>query len=209
MTAVLFPPGVPRAKRLLDLALTLPGLVFISPVLAAVTLAAWATQGRPLLFRQVRPGYRAQRITVYKFRSMREAYGSEGQPLPDAQRITGVGRFLRSFSLDELPELWNVLRGEMSLVGPRPLLMQYLGRYTPEQARRHEVLPGMTGWAQVNGRNANTWEEKFRLDVWYVDHWSVWLDVRILLLTLWKVLKREGISQPGQATAEEFWGPPQ
>ena len=207
MTAVLFPPGVPKAKRLLDLALTLPGLVLISPILVAVTLAAWATQGRPLLFRQFRPGYRAQSITLYKFRTMREAYGSDGQPLPDAQRLTGVGRFLRSFSLDELPELWNVLRGEMSLVGPRPLLMQYLERYTPEQARRHLVLPGMTGWAQVNGRNANTWEEKFRLDIWYVDHWSLWLDVRILLLTLWKVLKREGISQPGQATAEEFMGP--
>ncbi|HLF81984.1 MAG TPA: sugar transferase [Anaerolineales bacterium] len=207
MTAVLFPPGVPKAKRLLDLALTLPGLVLISPILVAVTLAAWATQGRPLLFRQFRPGYRAQSITLYKFRTMREAYGSDGQPLPDAQRLTGVGRFLRSFSLDELPELWNVLRGEMSLVGPRPLLMQYLERYTPEQARRHLVLPGMTGWAQVNGRNANTWEEKFRLDIWYVDHWSLWLDVRILLLTLWKVLKREGISQPGQATAEEFTGP--
>ena len=207
MTAVLFPPGVPKAKRLLDLALTLPGLVLISPVLAAVTLAAWATQGRPLLFRQVRPGYRTEPITLYKFRTMREAYDSKGQPLPDAQRLTGVGRFLRSFSRDELPELWNVLRGEMSLVGPRPLLLQYLERYTPAQARRHEVLPGMAGWAQVNGRNAITWEEKFRLDVWYVDHWSLWLDVRILLLTLWKVLKREGISQPGQATAEEFMGP--
>ena len=207
MTAVLFPPGVPKAKRLLDLALTLPGLLLISPILAAVTLAAWATQGRPLLFRQVRPGYRTEPITLYKFRTMREAYDSKGQPLPDAQRLTGVGRFLRSFSLDELPELWNVLRGEMSLVGPRPLLLQYLERYTPAQARRHEVLPGMAGWAQVNGRNAITWEEKFRLDVWYVDHWSLWLDVRILLLTLWKVLKREGISQPGQATAEEFMGP--
>jgi len=207
MTAVLFPPGVPKAKRVLDLALTLPGLVLISPVLAAVTLAAWVTQGRPLLFRQVRPGYRTEPITLYKFRTMREAYDSKGQPLPDAQRLTGVGRFLRSFSLDELPELWNVLRGEMSLVGPRPLLLQYLERYTPAQARRHEVLPGMAGWAQVNGRNAITWEEKFRLDVWYVDHWSLWLDVRILLLTLWKVLKREGISQPGQATAEEFMGP--
>ena len=207
MTAVLFRPGVPKAKRLLDLALTLPGLALISPVLAVVTLAVWATQGRPLLFRQIRPGYRAQPITLYKFRTMREAYDSEGQPLPDAQRLTGVGRFLRSFSLDELPELWNVLRGEMSLVGPRPLLMRYLERYTPEQARRHAVLPGITGWAQVNGRNANTWEQKFRLDVWYVDHWSLWLDIRILLLTLWKVLKREGISQPGQATAEEFTGP--
>lgn len=207
MSAVLFPPGVPKAKRLLDLALTLPGLVLISPVLAVVSLAALARQGRPLLFRQVRPGYRAQPITIYKFRTMREAQGPEGRPLPDAERITGVGRFLRSFSLDELPELWNVLRGEMSLVGPRPLLMRYLERYTPEQARRHEVLPGMTGWAQVNGRNANTWEEKFRLDVWYVDHWSVCLDLKILLLTVWKVLTREGISQPGQATSEEFMGP--
>jgi len=207
MTAVLFPPGVPKAKRVLDLALTLPGLVLISPILAAVALAAWAAQGRPLLFRQIRPGYRAQPITVYKFRTMRETLSSEGQPLADGQRLTGLGRFLRSFSLDELPELWNVLRGEMSLVGPRPLLTRYLERYTPEQARRHAVLPGMTGWAQVNGRNANTWEEKFRLDIWYVDHWSLWLDVRILLLTLWKVLKREGISQPGQATAQEFMGP--
>jgi lipopolysaccharide/colanic/teichoic acid biosynthesis glycosyltransferase len=206
MGAVLFPPGVPKAKRLLDLALTLAGLVLISPVLAALALLSLAIQGRPLLFRQIRPGYRAQPFAIYKFRTMREAYNGEGRSLPDAQRLTGFGRFIRSFSLDELPELWNVLRGEMSLVGPRPLLMRYLERYTPEQARRHEVLPGITGWAQVNGRNARAWEERFRLDVWYVDHWSLWLDLRILLLTLWKVMTREGISQPGQATAEEFMG---
>jgi lipopolysaccharide/colanic/teichoic acid biosynthesis glycosyltransferase len=208
MTAALFPPGVPKAKRLMDLVLTLPGGLVISPLLVLIALAAWLVQGRPLLFRQMRPGYRGQPIAVYKFRTMRETFGADGQPLPDAQRLTGLGRFLRSFSLDELPELWNVLRGEMSLVGPRPLLMRYLERYTPEQARRHEVLPGMTGWAQVNGRNATTWEEKFRLDVWYVDHWTLWLDIRILLITLWKVLKREGISQPGQATSEEFMGSP-
>ena len=137
---------------------------------------------------------------------MNERHSPDGSRLPDAERLTPLGRFLRSTSLDELPELFNVLRGEMSLVGPRPLLMQYLERYSPEQARRHDALPGITGWAQVNGRNVLTWEDKFRLDVWYVDHWSFWLDIRILLLTLWKVLKREGISQPGHATAEEFMG---
>lgn len=206
MAAMLFPPGVPRAKRLLDLVLTLPGIILISPLLAALALAVWIAHGKPLLFLQVRPGYRAQPFTAFKFRTMREARGADGQPLPDAERLTAFGRFLRSFSLDELPEAFNVLRGEMSLVGPRPLLMRYLDRYTPEQARRHDVLPGITGWAQINGRNANTWEDKFRLDVWYVDHWSLWLDIKILLLTLWKVLTREGISQPGQATAEEFMG---
>jgi lipopolysaccharide/colanic/teichoic acid biosynthesis glycosyltransferase len=206
MTAVLFPPGVPKSKRLMDLALTLPGGLLISPLLALIALAVRLAQGSPVLFRQIRPGYRAQPIAVYKFRTMREAHDAEGRPLPDAERLTRLGRFLRSFSLDELPELWNVVRGEMSLVGPRPLLKRYLERYTPEQARRHEVLPGMTGWAQVNGRNATTWEDKFRLDVWYVDHWSLPLDVRILLITLWKVVKREGISQPGQATSEEFMG---
>jgi lipopolysaccharide/colanic/teichoic acid biosynthesis glycosyltransferase len=137
---------------------------------------------------------------------MNEARDPHGNLLPDAQRLTRLGRFLRSSSLDELPELVNVLRGEMSIVGPRPLFKHYLERYSPEQARRHEVLPGITGWAQVNGRNALDWEEKFRLDVWYVDNWSFWLDMKILLLTLWKVIKREGISQPGHATAEEFMG---
>lgn len=137
---------------------------------------------------------------------MREAYDANGNLLPDAQRLTPLGRFLRATSLDELPELFNVLRGEMSLVGPRPLLVAYLERYTPEQMRRHDVLPGITGWAQVNGRNALSWEDKFRLDVWYVDHWSLWLDLKILVLTVWKVLRREGINQPGQATMEEFMG---
>jgi lipopolysaccharide/colanic/teichoic acid biosynthesis glycosyltransferase len=142
----------------------------------------------------------------YKFRTMRNLTDRQGRLLPDAERLTRFGRFLRSTSIDELPELFNVLRGEMSLVGPRPLLVQYLERYTEEQARRHNVLPGLTGWAQINGRNALSWEDKFRLDVWYVDHWSTWLDVKILVLTFWKVIQREGISQEGQATAQEFMG---
>jgi lipopolysaccharide/colanic/teichoic acid biosynthesis glycosyltransferase len=195
--------GVPLRKRLFDLALTLPGLILISPLLLLIAGLAWLFQGRPILFRQVRPGYRASPFTLYKFRTMT---GDAGGSRSDAERLTRFGRLLRSFSLDELPELFNVLKGEMSLVGPRPLLMQYLERYTPEQARRHAVLPGMTGWTQVNGRNAISWEEKFRFDLWYVDHWSLGLDVRILFLTIWKVLRREGISQPGQATAEEFKG---
>jgi lipopolysaccharide/colanic/teichoic acid biosynthesis glycosyltransferase len=192
----------------MDLALTLPGGLLISPLLALLALTVWLTHGSPVLFRQLRPGLGGRPFTLYKFRTMREGRDADGRPLPDGQRLTRLGRLLRSFSLDELPELWNVLRGEMSLVGPRPLLMQYLDRYTPEQARRHEVLPGIAGWAQINGRNAITWEQKFRLDVWYVDHWSLGLDVRILLTTLWKALRREGISQPGQATAEEFLGTP-
>lgn len=202
----LFPAGIPRSKRLLDLFLTLAGLVLLSPVfLLLAGLVRWRL-GPPILFRQIRPGYRGQLFTVYKFRTMKDTRDATGVLLQDAQRLSGLGRFLRSFSLDELPELFNVLRGEMSLVGPRPLLVQYLERYSPEQARRHEVLPGVTGWAQVNGRNAITWEDKFRFDVWYVDHWSFWLDLKILGATLWKTLVREGISQPGHATAEEFFG---
>lgn len=143
---------------------------------------------------------------INKFRTMHHIKGANGLPLPDNQRISGLGKFLRSISLDELPELFNILKGEMSLVGPRPLLVAYLPRYSPEQSRRHEVLPGLTGWAQINGRNILTWEEKFNLDVWYVDHWSIWLDIKILLLTFWKVVRREGITQPGQATAAEFMG---
>jgi sugar transferase EpsL len=156
--------------------------------------------------RQLRPGLHGRPFTLLKFRTMTEARDPAGNLLPDEQRLTRLGRFLRRTSLDELPELINVLKGEMSLVGPRPLLMQYLDRYTPEQARRHEVKPGITGWAQINGRNALTWEEKFKLDVWYVDHRSFRLDLRIILLTVWKVLRQEGISQPGQATMEEFQG---
>ncbi len=162
--------------------------------------------GSPVLFTQVRPGYFGRPFKIYKFRTMTDERDTQGNLLPDAERLTRLGRFLRASSLDELPELFNVLRGEMSLVGPRPLLMQYLTRYTPEQARRHAVLPGITGWAQVNGRNALTWEDKFRLDVWYVENWSFWLDIQILWMTAWKVVKREGISQPGHATAEEFMG---
>ncbi len=206
MSAALFPRGVPLAKRLFDLLLTLPGLILISPLMLLTAALVAVSLGRPVIFRQQRPGKDGRIFTLYKFRSMRDAFDSQGQPLPDGQRLTALGRFLRKSSLDELPELVNVLRGEMSLVGPRPLLVQYLDRYTPEQARRHAVLPGITGWAQVNGRNALSWEDKFRLDVWYVDHWSLWLDIKILAITLWKVVRREGISQPGQETASEFLG---
>lgn len=194
------------SKRLFDVIVAALGLVLLSPWLAILALLVWVFQGRPILFRQMRPGYKGRPFTIYKFRTMSDRRDVNGNLLPDAERLTPFGRFLRSTSLDDLPQLINVLRGEMSLVGPRPLLMQYLGRYSPEQMRRHEVLPGITGWAQVNGRNALSWEEKFRLDVWYVDHWSFWLDMKILLLTLWKVLTREGINQPGHATMEEFKG---
>jgi len=190
----------------LDLLLTIPALVLLSPVLALIVLLVRLKLGSPILFRQQRPGLHGTPFTIYKFRTMTDARDAVGNRLPDAQRLTSFGRFLRSTSLDELPELFNVLKGEMSLVGPRPLLLRYLERYTPEQMRRHEVKPGITGWAQVNGRNAITWEQKFALDVWYVDHCSLRLDVQIIALTLWKILKREGISQPGQATMEEFMG---
>lgn len=206
MTAKLLPHGVPLSKRVMDLVLTIPGLILISPLLLALGLLVFIKHGPPIFFQQTRPGLRGEPFSVFKFRTMMDARDAQGQLLPDEVRLTRLGTFLRSFSLDELPELFNILRGEMSLVGPRPLLMQYLDRYTPEQARRHEVLPGVTGWAQVHGRNVIAWEDKFQLDVWYVDHWSLWLDVRILFLTLWKVLRREGISQPGHATAEEFMG---
>lgn len=160
--------------------------------------------GKPVLFRQQRPGLHGRPFTIYKFRTMTEACDAHGNLLPDGERLTRFGRFLRGTSLDELPELFNVLKGDMSLVGPRPLLMQYLDRYTPEQARRHKVKPGLTGWSQVNGRNAISWEEKFRLDVWYVDNRSIWLDIKIILITAWMIIRREGINQPGQPTMEEF-----
>jgi len=195
-----------HGKRFLDLVLTLPTQVLLAPLMGLIALAVRVHLGAPVLFCQVRPGLGGKPFTLCKFRTMTDARDAEGDLLPDAQRLTRFGRFLRSTSLDELPELWNVLKGEMSLVGPRPLHMRYLDRYTPEQARRHEVRPGITGWAQINGRNALTWEEKFALDVWYVDHWKLWLDLRIIALTLWKTLRREGISQPGQATMEEFMG---
>lgn len=199
-------PRIPRSKRILDLTLTLVGGSLLLPLILLLAALVRIFLGRPVLFRQARPGIGGLPFTLYKFRTMRDALGQDGQPLPDAQRLTRFGRMLRTTSLDELPELWNVLRGEMSLVGPRPLLMQYLDRYTPQQFRRHLTLPGMTGWAQINGRNNVSWEDKFALDVWYVDHWSLWLDIKILLLTPLKVLRREGINQPGNATAMEFMG---
>lgn len=206
MSARLLPPGIPHVKRLFDLLLSVPGLILLSPLLAVISLILWRIEGRPILFRQVRPGLHSELFALYKFRTMRIHTDHNGNALPDAARLSPLGGFLRATSLDELPELLNVVRGEMSLVGPRPLLAIYLPRYSPEQARRHDMLPGITGWAQINGRNALSWEDKFRLDVWYVDHWSFWLDVKILALTLWKVFRREGINQPGQATAEEFQG---
>ncbi len=193
-------------KRLFDVIASATALVVLSPLLLVLALLIRCKMGRPIFFGQVRPGCKGSPFTIYKFRTMIDGQDEHGHLLPDAERLTSFGRFLRATSLDELPELLNVLRGDMSLVGPRPLLMQYLDRYTPEQARRHEVRPGITGWAQVNGRNAITWEEKFKLDVWYVDNWSLWLDVKIICLTIWKILKREGINQPGQATMEEFKG---
>lgn len=190
----------------MDFAVGLALFVVVSPVLAAVSLAIRLKFGSPVLFRQQRPGMNGNAFTLFKFRTMLDARDERGDLLSDSQRLTALGRFLRAASLDELPELFNVLKGDMSLVGPRPLLMQYLDRYTPEQARRHEVRPGITGWAQVNGRNALSWDEKFALDVWYVDNMSFWLDLKILAMTVLKVLSREGVSQRGHATMSEFMG---
>jgi sugar transferase EpsL len=192
------------AKRWLDLIIALSVLLILSiPVILTSILVA-VTLGRPIIFRQRRPGLNQAPFTIFKFRTMTHARDTEGNIIPDGKRLTRIGSFLRSMSLDELPELLNVIKGDMSLVGPRPLLMQYLERYTPEQNRRHEVKPGITGWAQVNGRNTITWEEKFALDVWYVDHLCLSLDLKIIAFTIWKIITREGINQPGQATAEEF-----
>lgn len=193
-------------KRLFDLIITVPLLAAAGPIMTILAGLVRLKLGAPILFRQQRPGREGRPFTIYKFRTMTNARDEAGKLLSDAERITPFGRFLRSSSLDELPELFNVLKGEMSLVGPRPLLMKYLDRYTGEQHRRHELLPGITGWAQINGRNGLSWEEKFKLDVWYVDHLSWGLDLKILFLTGWKILKREGISQPGKATMEEFQG---
>lgn len=208
MTLKLLPKGTPFVKRLFDLILTLSATILLSPVMLIVSILVAIQHGFPILFRQKRPGYRGEIFTLYKFRTMEEAKDAQGNPLPDAMRLSRLGRFLRASSLDELPEFFNILKGDMSLVGPRPLLIEYLPLYNPEQARRHAVLPGLTGWAQVHGRNALSWPEKFALDVWYVDHWSLWLDLKILALTVVKVLGREDISQPGQATAEPFKGNP-
>lgn len=193
-------------KRGFDLVLSLFAIIVLLPIFLLLALIIFLFLGSPILFRQVRPGYKGRLFTLYKFRSMNDNKDPLGNLLPDEQRLTALGRFLRSSSFDELPELFNVIKGEMSLVGPRPLLVSYLPLYNDEQARRHDMRPGIAGWAQVNGRNAITWEEKFTLDVWYVDHWSIWLDIKILGMTIWKVIKREGINQPGHATSELFKG---
>lgn len=193
-------------KRPFDFLASALGLLLLSPVIVVVAWLIRRKLGAPVLFRQTRPGLRGKPFKMFKFRTMLDAADAYGKPLPDGARMTPFGRFLRASSLDELPELWNVLKGDMSLVGPRPLLMEYLPLYSPEQRRRHEVRPGVTGWAQVNGRNALSWEEKFRLDVWYVDHCSLWLDLKILFLTVKKVLVRDGISADGEATMPRFTG---
>ena len=194
-------------KRLLDIVVAALGLVLLSPVYLLVALAVLISMGRPVLFRQTRPGLGGQPFDMLKFRTMR-ADTKGGGVASDAARLTRTGKFLRRASLDELPELWNILKGDMSLVGPRPLLMQYLDRYSPEQARRHDVRPGLTGWAQVNGRNALSWEDKFALDTWYVDNRSFWLDLRIMAMTAGQIVRPRGISAEGEATMSEFMGSP-
>jgi len=191
-------------KRIFDIGTSMFGIIVVLPFLFMIGCAVRKRLGKPIFFCQERPGLNGKPFHILKFRTMIDNRGSMGELLPDSKRLTPFGQWMRRTSLDELPELLNVIKGEMSLVGPRPLLMQYLDRYTPKQARRHEVKPGITGWAQINGRNAITWEEKFKLDVWYVDHMSFGLDIKILALTILKVLNREGISQEGHATAEEF-----
>ena len=193
-------------KRLFDILVSLAGLIILSPLLLLLALLVRINLGSPIFFRQERPGYHEKIFRLYKFRSMKDAFDRNGNELPDEERLSKFGKLLRASSLDELPELFNVLKGEMSLVGPRPLLVKYLPLYNAEQHRRHDVLPGITGWAQVNGRNAISWEEKFRLDVWYVDHWTPWLDLKILFMTVKKVFIREGISAENRATMEEFRG---
>jgi len=193
-------------KRLFDFLISLVALLLLLPIFLLLTLLVRVKIGAPIFFTQTRPGLHGNAFTMIKFRTMTNARGADGALLPDAERLTRFGRFLRATSLDELPELWNVLKGDMSLVGPRPLLMEYLPLYSPEQARRHDVRPGITGWAQVNGRNAISWDEKFRLDVWYVDHQSFWLDMKILFLTVRRVFQRHGISADGEVTMPRFTG---
>jgi len=196
----------PLIKRVFDVLFSLIAVIILSPVLIVVSIVLVISDGFPIFFTQTRPGKNESPFELHKFRTMKVVRNKNDELSTDGDRITKFGNFLRITSLDELPELFNVLKGEMSIVGPRPLLMQYLGRYSDEQSRRHGVLPGITGWAQINGRNAISWEEKFRLDVWYVDHWTFQLDIRIILQTIWKVIKGEGISQPGRATMDEFMG---
>jgi sugar transferase EpsL len=194
------------AKRVLDVTLSLAALILLSPILLVVGMAVWTTLGSPILFRQLRPGLGGKPFVMHKFRTMSDARDEHGVPLPDEVRLSRFGHFLRATSLDELPELWNVVVGDMSLVGPRPLLMQYLPLYSEEQRRRHEVRPGITGWAQVNGRNDVSWERRFELDAWYVDHQSLRLDLRILWMTMVRVLRAEGVSRAGHVSAEPFTG---
>ena len=193
-------------KTMFDFALSLIGFVLVFPLLCLLTIIILFTLGSPILFKQQRPGLFGKPFIFYKFRTMTSEKDENGNLLPDEKRLTKFGNFLRKTSLDELPSLWNVLKGNMSLVGPRPLLMEYLPLYSKEQARRHEVKPGITGWAQVNGRNAISWDEKFKFDIWYVENQSLRLDIKIIILTIWKVLKREGINQKGNTTMEKFRG---
>ena len=193
-------------KRLLDIIISLSALILLAPLYAVISYKVKKNLGSPIFFKQTRPGLQAQPFDMIKFRTMKDATDASGNLLPDSMRMTAFGKMLRSSSLDELPELWNVLKGDMSLVGPRPLLMEYVPLYNKEQTRRHEMRPGITGWAQINGRNAISWEEKFQLDVWYVDNHSIWLDLKILLLTLKKVFIKEGISADGEVTMTKFTG---
>ena len=197
---------MPVRKRFFDLLAAALAVTLLSPFIIIIAALVRVNLGTPILFCQQRPGYKGHPFHILKFRTMTNRFAPDGSLLPDPERLGPFGRFLRSSSLDELPELFNILRGEMSLVGPRPLLMEYLPLYSPEQSRRHDMPPGLTGWAQVNGRNALTWQDKFKLDVWYVEHWNFWLDIQIIFMTLGKVFKREGIAQEGQATAEKFTG---
>jgi sugar transferase EpsL len=197
---------MPCSKRVFDLIAACISIVLLAPFFLLAALIVLVSFGPPVLFAQLRPGYKGRPFRIRKFRTMTEDRDLQGQPLSDSVRLTRLGRLMRSSSLDELPELINILRGEMSFVGPRPLLMEYLPLYTPDQMRRHDVVPGLTGWAQINGRNVIDWDDRFKLDLWYVDHWSFLLDVKIIALTLWKVIKREGISQPGHATMAPFKG---
>ena len=193
-------------KRAFDIVMSTSALLMLAPVIGYVAWQINRHMGSPVLFRQARPGLNGKPFEMIKFRTMKDALDADGNPLPDSERLTAFGQFLRSSSLDELPELLNVLKGDMSLVGPRPLLMEYLPLYSAEQCRRHDARPGITGWAQINGRNALSWEEKFKLDVWYVDNQSFWLDIKILFLTVKKVLVRDGISAEGEATMSKFTG---
>jgi sugar transferase EpsL len=197
---------MPWSKRVFDLIVSTVALALASPIFFILSIAVLISSGPPVLFRQRRPGYKQKPFDILKFRSMQQTQDTHGNPLPDSARLTKLGRLMRLLSVDELPELINILRGEMSLVGPRPLLMEYLPLYSPEQQRRHDVVPGLTGWAQVHGRNDLDWQSRFELDLWYVDHWSFWLDLRIILMTVWKVLRQEGIHQSGRATTDRFTG---